>query len=216
MTIEPAGPPPAEGRVPPVPSNRELLRGFPRLDAAPGDVVWRAHSKAYRPWFFGDGGRFGLRPHAGTCYLAEDPLTSICETVIRGRIVILPEDLAAKAIRELRLPKPFALADSPSAVRFGLGRSFSTEFPYDTCREWAAALYESGFRGIAYWPSHDPRRGDRVSYALFDAVGERKKWLIGRAEDLGSQEWRLRIQDELGIRVEEPPDDDELEIIDEL
>lgn len=216
MANEPAARPEAEGRVPPVPDDRELLREFPRTDLARGTTVWRAHDKGKRPWFFSGGGRFGLLPAAGTCYVAEDPLTTICETVIRGRTHVCPDDLAKKAIRGLSAPKEFALADSPSASGFGIGRSFGTEHPYDTCREWALALYGVGFRGVAYWPSHDPRRGDRVSLALFDVVGERKRWRVGRAEDLSSAPWRSRIEADIGVQVLDPPGDDELEFVEGL
>jgi len=211
------GPSLGEGRVPPVPEDRESLRRCPPVELAPGDRVWRSHKRGVGPWYFGDGGRLGLKRPAGTCYVATDPLASICETVIRGRVQLEPADLADRMIRELPVPKEFVLADTPSAVHLGLGRSFSTEYPYDTCRDWAVAFYGVGFRGIAYWPSHDPRRGDLLSYALFDAAGERSSWRVGRnAEPLDSPHWRQRILDELRIRTIEPPDDSELEFANDI
>ncbi len=211
------GPLPVEGRVPPVPDDRESLRHCPPAELEPGDTVWRTHDRDKGPWYFSDEGRFGLERPAGTCYVATDPLTSICEKVIRGRIELEPADLAGKVIRELPIPKSFVLADAPSAARLGLGRSFSTETPYDTCRDWAAAFYGVGFRGIAYWPSHDPRRGDRLSYALFDNAGERSSWRIGRTpQPLDSPYWRKRILDDLLIPTVDPPDDPELEFTDKV
>jgi hypothetical protein len=123
-----------------------------------------------------------------------------------------PADLAGKEIREMPIPKEFLLADASSAVHLGLGRSFSTVYPYDMCRHWAAAFYDVGFHGIAYWPSHDPRRGDLLSYALFDKAGTRSsRWLVGRGQSLDSSYWRRRILNELRIATVEPADDDELE-----
>jgi len=137
-------------------------------------------------------------------------LTSICESVIQGRTHVLHEDLQRKSIRSMPVPKIFAVADSPAAIHFGLGRSFSTEEPYDRCREWAAALHAAGFGGVAYWPSHDPRRGDRVSYALFDSMGARRWKVGGRADPLDSALWRGRIGEDLKIQVLHPPDDPEM------
>ncbi|MEA2233613.1 MAG: hypothetical protein QOD83_3429 [Solirubrobacteraceae bacterium] len=211
MSVEPT--PKLEGRVPPVPTERETLRTFPTYDLAIGTTVWRVHETDSGPWYFGDAGRFGLLPKAGTCYVAADPITTICETVIRGRTHICPADLASKRIRGLVTPKLFAIADGTNAIHFGLGRVFGTEVPYDTCREWAAALYETGFRGIAYWPSHDPRRGDHLSLALFDAAGERKKWLRGRADSLAAPHWQMRIVLETRIAILDPPDDDDLDFV---
>lgn len=211
------GPTPGEGRVPPVPDDRESLRRCPKVELEPGDSVWRTHERGTGPWYFSDRGRFGLEQPVGTCYVATDPLTAICEKVIRGRVDLEPVDLRGKVIRELPIPKAFVLADAPSAAHLGLGRSFSSEYPYDTCREWAAAFHDVGFRGIAYWPTHDPRRGDVLSYALFDSAGERSSWRVGgRAQPLDSPYWRQRIVDELRIRIVEPPDDDELEFTEDV
>lgn len=199
-----------EGPVPPLPDGRDALRDFPQFELSPGLLVWRVHTKDRKPWYFSDRGRFGLSPKAGTCYVAHDPLTSICETVIKGRTHVLREDLQRKSIRNMPIPKAFAMADSPAAVHFGLGRSFSTEEPYDRCREWAAALHAAGFSGVAYWPSHDPRRGDLLSYALFDAMGARTWKIGGRSQELDSALWRARIQDDLKIEVLDAPADAEM------
>jgi hypothetical protein len=205
-----------EGPTPRVPEGRDALRDFPRLEVPLGSMVWRVHTKGEKPWYFSSNGRFGLSPQAGTCYVAQDPLTSICETVIRGRTQVEPADLQGRTIRSMPLPRAFSLADTPAAVHFGLGRRFSTDEPYDRCREWAAALHGNGFGGVAYWPSHDPRRGDRLSYALFDSMGARRWKVGGRPDDLDSALWTSRIEAELNIKVVRPPDDPELPFTEEL
>jgi hypothetical protein len=208
---------PESGPVPRPPDDAEILRSFPKLEVSPGVCVWRVHTTDRKPWYFSEAGRFGLTSPAGTCYVAQDPMTSICERVIKGRICLLPEDLEGKSIREMPMPKLFVLADSPQAVRFGIGRSFSTEEPYDRCREWALALHSVGFAGVAYWPSHDPRRGDRLSYALFDREGERSSWRVGgRPSPLDSADWLRKIKEELGINIVGPPDDPELPFTEDL
>jgi hypothetical protein len=71
--------------------------------------------------------------------------------------------------------------------------------------------------GIAYWPCHDPRRGDLLSYALFDAMGERS-WEAGDpAQHLDEKEWRQKIENELTIEIDdEPPADLEMRFVDDL
>src|SRR4051794_35972752 len=99
---EPLRPPvPAEGKVPPVPMEREQLRKFASARLSRGSLVWRVHRTGLGPWYFGRSGRFGLAPRRGTCYVAEDPITAICETVIRGRSIISPADLGERSIQQI-------------------------------------------------------------------------------------------------------------------
>lgn len=201
-----------EERIPWAPSDVEALRGFPFVELDRDIQVWRVHRLGHGPWNFGALFRFGLSAPRGTCYVGLTDLTAISETIVRGQSILMRTDLQDRIIREVGLPKRFRLADLTDrrAAGFGVTRDFGTDFPYDRCQSWASAFDAMAFEGLHYWARHD-LSGVGVSLALFGLQGERTSWRVGKGIALASDRWVRRIQDELGVRVEDaPPSDGDL------
>jgi hypothetical protein len=200
----------------PDPPEAGELKSFPFLDLSKGQEVWRVHKSHQKPWHFDNGGRFGLAPPDGTCYVAKSDITAICETVIRGRVAISEDDLSGRIIRRMVLPKPFRLADCcrSEAIGFRVTRRLLTEFPYEQCPRWARAFRRDGFLGISYWPTYDPGDGRRT-YALFGAASTRESrdWRIGRGAQLTGAKWRAKITDELRVLILPPDSDADLDYV---
>lgn len=198
-------------RIPYPPRLTEALKGFPTTVIEPGTDVWRVHRLAHGPWFFGQSGRFGLDAPYGSCYIAMDPMSAISETVVRGLTILHEHSLQDRCIRQLSLPRRFIAADlkDSTAAGFGVTRNFGTEEPYDRTREWAHAFFRMNLDGVNYWPRHNLADGSS-SVALFGPAGERKSWRRGRRSLLSGQQWRQRIQKELGVAILVSPRDEDL------
>ena len=201
-------------RIPHPPSLTEALKGFPTTVIEAGTDVWRVHRVAHGPWFFGQSGRFGLEAPYGSCYVAMDPMSAISETVVRGLTILHERDLQDRCIRRLALPRHVIAANlkDSTAAGFGVTRNFGTEEPYDRTREWALAFFRMNLGGVHYWPRHDLVDGS-TSVALFGSTGERKSWRRGRRSLLSGEEWRQRIQKDLGVTILGSPRDADLEFV---
>jgi hypothetical protein len=153
------------------------LDGFPTRRLTPDDPLRRAHTVAYRPWWFGsDGeGRFDLTRPRGTCYLASTAVAALRERlgIVLGARPVVPASLLDDVVvSTLHLPTELELADveSQDATRFGVTRELETMVPYAVPQAWARAFDTAGFGGVAYGPRFTT--GDAVSYGIFGDAGE--------------------------------------------
>lgn len=156
------------------------LEGFPthRVDTATD--LFRAHSNAFGPWWFGNegGGRFDLPAPRGTCYTALDPGSAVRERVgpVLGGAPAVPESLLEDVVvSRLRVPVARAVADvqSRGAADFGVTRELETMVPYAVPQLWAQAFDRAGHGGVRYGPRFTP--GECSAVALFDEEGA-KPW----------------------------------------
>jgi hypothetical protein len=153
------------------------LGDFPTRCLTPGEPVQRAHTAAYRPWWFGSdgGGRFDLSRPRGTCYLASTAVAALRERlgIVLGARPVVPASLLDDVVvSTLHLPIELELADVESldATRFGVTRELETMVPYAVPQAWAQAFDATGFGGVAYGPRFTT--GDAVSYGIFGLAGE--------------------------------------------
>jgi RES domain len=165
------------------------LTRFPRRRLDEQTALFRVVQQGNGPWWFSCSGqgRFDLSPPQGTCYLTRDPLAALLEiigpTLVDG--VVSDRFIQQRRIHKLRPPRSQQLADltSRKSVGHGVTAEIFTITPYTLPQAWASALREAGFDGLDYSVRHDPSpTADGV--ALFGAVGERKRWRRGRAEQL--------------------------------
>lgn len=161
------------------PPAAEDLRGFPSVGLPEGLAVYRIHRATRGPWWFTSAGygRFDLAAPRGTWYAAHTPQGAFIE--VFGEVTVIPQnDVRAKRLSELVLPRPFRLADV--TVPAALGRGVTLELsagirggaPYAHTQPWAEAFADAGFEGIRYLCRHDPSAG-QICYALFGEAGER-------------------------------------------
>lgn len=195
----------------------------------PGDVggfpVWHVHrgaelhrvTRAGRgPWWFAsDGaGRFDLPAPRGTCYLADDPLVALLESLAAAASApVLPAGvLADRAVWTVALPSHCDAADATSrrARGFGVTAELAAGAGYGLARRWAQAFAAAGLGGVRYRARHDPRGGRCL--ALFGAAGERRGWRRGRPVPASTLAGRLVA--EAGVRLADgAPRDDELDSV---
>ncbi len=152
------------------------LAGFPTRLLAAGEQLYRAHTAALGPWWFGaDGsGRFDLTAPRGTCYLAASPLAALRERlgVVLGSRPVVPASLLSGAVvSTLALPEARDVADlqTTDASRFGVTRELETMVPYAVPQAWARHFDDVGLGGVAYSPRFTT--GDATSFALFGPAG---------------------------------------------
>ena len=152
------------------------LSGFPMRRLPTGERLFRAHTAALGPWWFGNdgGGRFDLPAPRGTCYLAASALTALRERlgVVLGCRPVVPASLLANAVvSTLAAPDDRDLADlqSADASRFGVTRELETMVPYAVPQAWARGFDDAGLGGVAYGPRFST--GDATSFALFGPAG---------------------------------------------
>lgn len=204
--------------IPEAPGAAHELRAFPLQVLSAGSELWRVHldrnldGSVRSPWFFGSKGRWGLDEPNGTCYLAFDAMTAICEARIRGQRHLSSDELDGYVIRTLSLPSDVMAADltDAAAAGFGVSRAFCSDGSYDRTRAWAKAFYVADFRGIVYWPNFNVA-SDALSVAMFGSAGARD-WSVGGKERLDDPAWRARIEARFGVKIVGYPDDDELRI----
>lgn len=153
----------------------QSLDGFPvwRLDTE--RALSRVHLRTRNPWFF-DGsadGRFNLRAPRGTCYLAETAVGAFLETLSRRGRLIPQAEVDDRALSTLTVPYERHLADCTVARArgFGITAGIHALEDYERTQAWAQAFAASGFEGIRYRISHDPR-APGVGVALFGPAGE--------------------------------------------
>lgn len=182
-----------------------------------GTALHRVTSRGRGPWWFAsDGsGRFDLDPPRGTCYLADDALVALLESlgpVLPGGLDVA--DLQARVVWSVPLPAQCDAADTTarSARSHGVTAEVATVTPYDRPRRWAAAFAQAGFGGVRYRARHDPA-GGRV-LALFGAAGERRGWRRGRPA--AATELAERLVAECRIVVAPRPGVAELDVRDDL
>lgn len=152
------------------------LTGFPTRTLPAGARLYRAHTAALGPWWFGNdgGGRFDLPAPRGTCYLAASALAALRERlgVVLGCRPVVPVSLLANAVvSTLTAPDVRDLADlqSAEASRFGVTRELETMVPYAVPQTWARGFDDAGLGGVAYGPRFST--GDATSFALFGPAG---------------------------------------------
>lgn len=152
------------------------LDGFPTRHLTPGHALRRAHTAAYRPWWFGSGGggRFDLPRPRGTCYLASSAVVALRERlgVVLGARPVVPASLLDDVVvSTLHLPDDRDVADieSQDATRFGVTRELETMVPYAVPQAWACAFDVAGLGGVVYGPRFTT--GDAVSYGIFGPAG---------------------------------------------
>ena len=190
------------------PAALENLHGFPQFLLADKRPIFRLVRDGLGPWWFSSSlnGRFDLPAPEGTCYLASDELGAILEhlgpELLPGGCV--PASLlTGRHVRELRVPRPFRLADSlrERAVRW-VTAELSTLVPYGMAQAWARAFRGAGYEGVRYSTRHSTSRR-RESYALFDASGERR-WKRGR-RIASAAKYRDQLRARCGIEVFDVP-----------
>lgn len=158
------------------------LQRFPTVTLTTAAELFRAHTSAYGPWWFGsDGsGRFDLPRPRGTCYLADSPVVAVRErlgVVLGSRATVPASLLDAVVVSRLAVPTDRALADlqARAASRFGALRELEVMVPYAVPQAWARAFDEAGLGGVAYGPRFST--GPAVSYAVFGPAGS-AGWVV--------------------------------------
>lgn len=156
----------------------EDLTGFPARVLTPARRLWRIHRIDRGAWWFCFDleHRFDLPAPMGTCHVAESPVGSFLEvfTDVRG---IAEEEIHARRLSELHLPKRVRLADctNPLARGFGCTGEIHTTIGYDLTQAWAEAFARAGFGGIRYLVRHDPSLS-LAGIALFGRAGRPRRW----------------------------------------
>lgn len=152
------------------------LEDFPTYQLKSATHVHRAHSRDQGPWWFSCSGegRFDLPAPAGTCYLADSPLSALRERLgpVLGASPAVPASLFEDAVvSTLSLPEDVALADleADAASRFGVTRELGTMVPYAVPQAWARGFGSAGHGGVRYAPRFST--GETSSYAVFGPSG---------------------------------------------
>jgi len=158
------------------------LEGFPTYQLRSAAHVHRAHSRDRGPWWFSSSGegRFDLPAPAGTCYLADSPVSALRERLgtVLGESPAVPASLLEDAVvSTLSVPEDVALADleSAAASRFGIIRELGTMVPYAVPQAWARGFANAGHGGVRYAPRFST--GETSSYAVFGPSGA-SRWPV--------------------------------------
>ncbi len=157
-------------------------------------------------------GRFDLPRPLGTCYLSNDDLAALLESLGPE---LLPGGMApaslleGKHLRLLAVPGPMKLANALAgrATRW-VTAEISTITPYAVPQAWALALASHGMDGIRYGVRHSTSVR-HASFALFSRAGE-GWWRRGRRVDI-DEEHRRRLLAVHGVLLFDPPASDEIE-----
>ena len=196
------------------PQPHENVRGFPVFRIDERTTLWRLVRKGHGPWWYGSSldGRFDLAPPHGTCYVANDDLGAILETLGPD---LLPGGLAParllrdRQLRAVRVPHAHRLANclAQKAAKW-ITAEVGTLTPYEIPQAWAKAFHRGGFEGVRYGSRHLTSRRP-YSVALFGSAGERSAWPKGRAVPLASDH-RERLRRRCGVTLFDIPFEDEL------
>lgn len=162
------------------------LREFPDRIVTPTRHLWRIHWADKGAWWFCSDllHRFDL-PHAmGTCHVAESPLGSFVE-VFTEISHIAREDIDARRLSDLHLPRRARLADCTDARARGFGCTgeIHTTDDYDLTQAWATAFRAAGFGGVRYLVRHDPSQRE-TGIAIFGDEGEPAGWMTPKASSI--------------------------------
>jgi hypothetical protein len=178
------------------------MSGFPIRILNPARKLYRIHRNEKEPWWFCSDleCRFDLAPPTGTCYLAETPLGSFVE-VFQDVTLIGEEDIAARGLSELHVPRRMRLADctSPRARGFGCTGEIHTTTDYELTQRWAARFARERFNGVRYLVRHDPAQR-QVGIALFGQTGVARGKVQPSAAPL-DQELVAGVAQHFGIHV---------------
>lgn len=174
MSQSPRGP---SGAALPPPKNINSIR-IPIVDISAGDPLYRVHSSAYGPIFYGPGANkpptFRFDPQSGNfgiLYISPLPDAAMIETLLRNperTIVDYKRDIQPRSLstlvanRNLRLTS--MLGENLSTL--GLTAAISTG-PYGPCAKWSDALFNhpTAPDGIIFASRHNP---DELCIALFE------------------------------------------------
>ena len=147
------------------PDDRHALARFPTRTLRSGTAIHRIHHDELGPFWFGSseadaagGSRFDLATPRGSSYWALQPQAAFLERLARRPITVLPLELLDRFhLSTVDLPDDLTVANSPvqRARGFGLTAEFHTTSHYPITRRWAAALLQSGHRGLLAIPRHD-------------------------------------------------------------
>lgn len=178
--------------------------------------MWfRDHDATKGPWWFSSGrGRFDLPWPYGTCYLADRKAACIRERVgpdlaVHGRVAA--SVLAGRVVSRLRLTGDVRAANLTSdraSDEYGVTAELSTMTPYAVPQAWADVLHRAGMGGI-YGRVRFTVTEHRA-LAVFGRAGERDDW----PTDPDPTPARTVAEDETRITVVDPPDDDQVTILD--
>lgn len=161
-----------------LPEPPEGLSGFPTRILTPARKLYRIHRNEREPWWFCSDleCRLDLATPSGTCYLAESPLGSFVE-VFQDVTLIAEQDIAARVLSALHVPRRMRLADCTSsrARRFGCTGEIHTTTDYELTQRWAVRFAREGFAGVRYLVRHDPAQR-QVGIALFGKTGVARGW----------------------------------------
>ncbi len=181
------------------------VAGFPVWHVVKGTAFHRVTGPGVGPWWFSSGpGRFDLDPPRGTCYLADDPLVALLESLgpaLTGP-VLAAAVVADRQLWHVELPEHCDAADTTTrrARGFGMTAEVGAVTPYELPRRWARDLAAAGFDGLRYRARHDPAGGRCL--ALFGVAGERRRWRRGRAVAVDRSGLLDRLTAETGVVVE--------------
>ncbi|MGH9139490.1 MAG: RES family NAD+ phosphorylase [Acidimicrobiales bacterium] len=195
------------------PPEPDHLRRFPVWHVLAGTVLHRVTRAEHGPWWFSsDGaGRFDLPAPRGTCYLADDPVLALFETLgaTASAPVLAPSVVEDRRVWSVPLPDPCDAADTTvrRARAFGVTAELATITPHGQPQAWASAFRAAAFGGIRYRARHDPAGGRCL--ALFGRAGERRSWRRGQPAAVGPA-LGDRFLVEAGIRIAAVPRVDHL------
>lgn len=165
------------------------LSEFPARTLTPAGRLWRIHWADRGAWWFCSdlNHRFDLPNPLGTCHLANSPLGSFVE-VFTGIGAVAKDEIDARRLSELHVPRRVRLADctSPLARGFGCTGEIHTIDDYDLTQQWAAAFAAARFDGIRYLVRHDPSQR-QVGVALFGDPAAPKGWPEPKTEAIPSE-----------------------------
>ena len=132
------------------PPNPGALRGFPRTRFESG---WRLHRREFPPEFYFRGpSRFtpARSTNVGVFYLTSTMDDALIEAVEPG-VVVSSTFFEGRILSELDLSDiEFANLQSRHSLSFGMSLEISMSLDYSWGQEWASALSDVGFGGVAF------------------------------------------------------------------
>ena len=158
------------------PADPRELQGLPIVYDMPS--FFRVHLAEHEPTCFGNRSLYRFdppkrrQPDFGTCYMAKSREGAFLDAL--GGIRPLPEHLVnQRVISEIHVVDDFRIADLTDktlARTFGIHGDLFAGENHQLTQEWAAALWDAGYRGVQYTARHDVAFTE-LSVALFAQPG---------------------------------------------
>jgi RES domain len=150
------------------------------------------------------GGRFDLTLPNGTCYLAETEIGAAserCGRFLAYGMPVPPGMYEGRVVTEVPVPptaSDVADATAPAAAKHHqVTRELFSGDDYELTAQWAKALHDFGYSGIAYEPRFST--GSGRAFGLFGEAGS------SSTDAITSSRWLVEVLRDNGIRHDALP-----------